>query len=335
LTPEQLLAQGKAQYKAGKLAQALSKFEAALKLLPNHDEALGLAAETAFRLDDQVKARAWLLRRADAPGQKDSVKAFCFYRVGLSFWRDAHDETALYGVYREGKTVVKAPEKVMSLVNELIASGLQYADRAMALIGESAEAHNLKNLLHSEAAWLAADEKKATEERQKAERALRQALALAQPKEAVGAVADFGVPTVIVGEFPATKADESRGFAGVEGGQVLKRVGAVFPAVRARKDADPNDPATAGVTKEGGAYSLGSGRGALTAAYVPGKVKVEVLVSTAGNVVFAHTLQGRSDLSGSAVLAARKWKFAPAKFEGSPVQLSGVITFDMRPGSRQ
>jgi TonB family protein len=85
------------------------------------------------------------------------------------------------------------------------------------------------------------------------------------------------------------------------------------------------------VTAGGGAYSLGAGRGALTAAYTPGIVKVEVLISAAGDVVFAHVVDGRHDLNGSAVMAAREWKFEPAKFEGKPVQVSGVITFDMKP----
>jgi len=73
-------------------------------------------------------------------------------------------------------------------------------------------------------------------------------------------------------------------------------------------------------------------RGALTAAYAPGTVKVEVLISKTGDVVFAHVVDGRDDLKGAALLAARAWKFAPPRFEGTPVQLSGVITFDMRPG---
>ena len=96
----------------------------------------------------------------------------------------------------------------------------------------------------------------------------------------------------------------------------------------------PGQAPGTGVTREGGAYSLGSGRGALTAAYTPGTVKVEVLVSTTGEVVFVRIVKGRHDLDGAAIIAARKWKFAPATFEGTPVQMSGVITFDMKPGGR-
>src|SRR5689334_2627824 len=62
-----LIAQGKALFRTAKLAQALAKFEAALKLEPDNDEALGLAAETAFRLDRQSAARGYFIHRADAP----------------------------------------------------------------------------------------------------------------------------------------------------------------------------------------------------------------------------------------------------------------------------
>ncbi|HMV51965.1 MAG TPA: energy transducer TonB, partial [Blastocatellia bacterium] len=108
---------------------------------------------------------------------------------------------------------------------------------------------------------------------------------------------------------------------------------ATFPSVRPSKTAtDPKDPSGTGVTAEGGAYSLGTGRGALTAAYAPGKVKVEVLVSTDGKVIFTHVVDGRSDLNGAAIVAARSWTFEPAMLDGQPVQVSGVITFDMKPG---
>jgi TonB family protein len=73
----------------------------------------------------------------------------------------------------------------------------------------------------------------------------------------------------------------------------------------------------------------------LTAAYTPGKVKVEVLISATGEVVFGHIVDGRPDLNGAAILAARAWKFEPAKFEGKQVQVSGMITFDMKPAGRR
>src|ERR1700741_2385044 len=57
LSVAQLIAQGKALYRAQRLKPALAKFEAALKLDPENDEALSLAAVTAFRLDLQPQSR--------------------------------------------------------------------------------------------------------------------------------------------------------------------------------------------------------------------------------------------------------------------------------------
>jgi Flp pilus assembly protein TadD len=63
LSVAQLIAQGKALYRAQRLKPALAKFEAALKLDPENDEALSLAAVTAFRLDLQPQSRDYFVRR--------------------------------------------------------------------------------------------------------------------------------------------------------------------------------------------------------------------------------------------------------------------------------
>jgi TonB family protein len=335
VTAEQLIEQGKTLYKASKFPQALAKFEAALKLEPERDDALGLAADLAYRLDDQPKARVWFLRRAELPNQKDSIRAYCFYRAALSYWRAAHDLIAMNGTFKDGQTTYRVPEKQFSEVEEQLTSGLYYAERALSITSSFAEAHTLKSLLHNEHALTTEAEKKIAEHRRLSLSALRKAFDLHKGKDPKTILADFGAPTVIVGEFAPTQIEEDRALTPkhrvIEGGEVLTRVSAVFPSIRPAKAADAGENTT-GVTKEGGAVSLGGGRGALTAAYAPGKVKVEVLVSTAGEVVFAHVVQGRSDLNGAAINAARKWKFKPATFEGKPVQLSGVITFDMKPG---
>ncbi len=335
ISAEQLIGQGKTQYKAGKFPQALAKFEAALKVEPERDEALGLAADVAYRLDDQVKARTWFLRRAELPNQKDSIRAYSFYRAALSYWREAHDKIALNGNYKDGETVYKLPDKLVTEVEEQLTSGLYYAERALSISAAIAEAHTLKSLLHSEHSFITQAETKSAEQRRLSLNSLRKALELVKAKDPKTQTADFGLPTVAVGEFAPNKIEEDRALTPtnklIEGGEVLKRVPPVFPSIRPAKNVEAGENPT-GVTKDGGAVSLGGGRGALTAAYTSGKVKVEVLVSTAGEVVFAHVVQGRSDLNGAAVAAARKWKFSPATFEGKPVQMSGVITFDMRPG---
>lgn len=347
VTAKDLVEQGKQLYRAAnaaaevnraaRLQKALDKFQAALALEPDHDEALALAALTAFRLDNQSQAREWLVHRAELPNQKDSVKAYSYYWAALTLWREAHELIAKHGQLKDGKTVFELPDEESTAAAKYIADGLDDTGRALAIIPGYAEAHNLSNLLHTEAASIASDEKKAAEEHRAALTALRKALEFHHPaSNANDAAAMFGAPTVYVAEFARTKDEDAAlkesAMKLSEGGHPLTRVAALFPAVRPPKtQGDSKDPSVTGLTAEGGAYSLGSGRGALNAAYLPGTVKVEVLISTTGSVLFAHIVDGRSDLNGAALLAAKKWTFAPAKFEGHLVQVSGVITFEMKP----
>ncbi len=336
-----LLEKGRVHYRAARFPEALAKFEAALKVDPNHDEALGLAAVTAFRLDSQDQARQWFLRRAELANQKPSVKAFSYYRIALSHWRRLHDPVAKAYAVKDGKAVFKLADVDAAdagLIRESIREGLTFADRALQVNANYAEAHNIKNLLYSEAALAASSEADALKNRSLALESLRKALKLQLPttERTATETANFNLPTVRIGEIPGT-TDEKRRFTDemrrlLEGGLPVTRVSPVFPSARPSK-AKPTskDPASSGVTDKGGAYSIGSGRGALTAAYEPGTVKVEVLISTAGDVVFAHIVDGRADLNGSAILAARRWKFTPARFEGTAVQVSGVIHFEMKP----
>jgi tetratricopeptide (TPR) repeat protein len=333
----QLIEQGKALYRAQRLKPALAKFEAALKLEPKNDEALSLAAVTAFRLDLQPQSRDYFIQRADLKGQKDSVKAFSYYRVALTYWREVHDLVAKFVGIKGNKVVVTTPEQNRADIRSGIKNGLEYADKALAILDNFAEAQNVKNLLHAEAALSADSEEMADEHRRQSVECLRRAIELTKsPAGAKGGdVADFSLPTIRVSEFAHTDEEEVKiedpMKSLITGGRPVKRTQAIFPGARPAKAGNQDDPSAKGVTKDGGAYSLGAGRGALTAAYAPGIVKVEVLVSSAGDVVFAHVVDGRSDLNGEAILAARAWKFDPAKFEGKPIQVSAVITFDMKP----
>jgi outer membrane biosynthesis protein TonB len=65
-----------------------------------------------------------------------------------------------------------------------------------------------------------------------------------------------------------------------------------------------------------------------------GLAKVEVLVNAAGKVVFARILDAPPATTGPALEAAKKWTFTPPKFEGQPIQVLGVITFDVKSTSK-
>jgi tetratricopeptide (TPR) repeat protein len=332
-----LIAQGKALFRTVKLRQALVKFEAALKQEPDNDEALGLAAETAFRLDSQAAAREYFLRRAELSGQKESVKAFCYQRVAMTHWRKTHDLVAKFGEIKlgggQGKVVYSLPEESLNQAMEGIKTGIEYATQAISIRDDFADAYNIRNLLHAEAALAATNEETAKEHREKSLEDLQMALTLARPApDSKNDIADFNVPTLRISEFARTKTEDGQiedpMVKAIEGGKVLKRVPAVFPSARQAKPApDPNDKGAAST----GGGSQGTGRSPMTAAYTAGKVKVEVLVSIEGKVIFTHIVDGRSDLNASAIVAARSWTFEPAMFDGQAVQLSGVISFDLRP----
>lgn len=331
-----LIFQGKDQYRKARYVQALQKFEAALKLEPHNDEALGLGADTAFRLDNQVRARELFLARSQIAGQKDSVKAFCLYSTALTYWREAHDIAAKVCAVNASKFTCPLPDKERNDFNAAIAAGLDFAEKAVHINANNASAHNLINLLNAEVALATSDPAETTRRKDLAVTALKKAISIgSRPGSTQTAESNFNLPTVRIGEIPATANDvysDDPMVSLIKGGIPLTRVSPDFPSAGIRsKPKDSNDPSATGVTDKGGAYSLGAGRGALTAAYSPGTVKVEVLVSKAGDVVFAHVVSGRDDLNGAAIIAARKWKFAPATFDGTPVQISGVITFDMRP----
>jgi hypothetical protein len=235
---------------------------------------------------------------------------------------------------------VTIPEESQPAVRKGIDDGLEYAEKALAISKNFAEAHNVKNLLHAEAALAAKDQAGALQHRKLSNESLRKAIELSKNQTGTNPtdLADFSLPTTRVSEFAFTDEEEAKIEDPVKrllnGGKPLKRTQAIFPSAKPSKAGDQNDPSAKGVTSDGGAYSIGIGRGALNAAYAPGIVKIEVLISITGDVVFAHVVDGRSDLNGAAVLAARAWKFEPAKFEGKPVQVSGVITFDMKPPGR-
>ncbi|MFN0110480.1 MAG: TonB family protein [Blastocatellia bacterium] len=317
LPAAELVTQGKALYRTAKFKLALAKFEAALKKEPDNDEALGLAAETAFRLDSQAAARDYFLKRAELSGQKDTVQAYSYHRAAMTCWRESHDLVAKYTDLKNGKAVNNFPESALREVSEIISNGIEYATRALNLRTSFADAYNIRNLLQAEAALTATDEMAARNSRQKALDDLRMALTMSSPlaQEKANEAADFNYPTIRIAEFARTKEEQEQQtdemLKAIEGGKPVKRTQAIFPASRAAK---PNDKA------EATAKSV----------YSSGKVKVEVLVSTEGKVIFSHIIDGRSDLNSAAILAARGWTFEPAMLDGQPVQISGVISFELK-----
>jgi tetratricopeptide (TPR) repeat protein len=322
--------EGEALYRSRKFKQALEKFEAALRLDPKNDGALFYAAVTAFRLGNQVQSRGYFLRRAELPGQKDTVKAFCYYRVALTYWREAHDNVARYGDITGERLVYNLPERAAADAERSITNGLEYVDRAIAITKEFGAAHNIKNLLHAEAALVAKDQKKATDHRNQSIMALRQAVE--KTEKATGArsgdAVDFSQPTVRIAEFGVTIEDDRKiddpMTKMIAGGKPRRRVKANFPTIRLQ---NPPGEAKDTATSEGGAAPSAPDQAVAPAREV---IKVEILVSTTGSVLFTRIIEGQQGLNDAAILAAQGWKFEPATFNGKPIQLSSVISFEVK-----
>jgi tetratricopeptide (TPR) repeat protein len=337
-TAKDLIAQGIQQYRKEKFDLAAKQFLAALKLEPNNDEALGYASLTAYQLGNLAQARELFQRRADLANQKSSIKTFSTYMVALTCWRQAHELIAKRGELRDNETVYNLPEKESLAANEHITAGLATVTKVLAMKSDYAEAVNVRNLLHAEAATIAASEGSAKEHRAAAMNALRQAIKLHK----TGAN-DFGAPTILIGEFGATDEEQNLikdlMLEKVEGGRPLTRATAVLPVVKiaaAKPKSQGGEPPPTGVGPGGSAVSVGPGQGALRPSKTEmmqlkgGLAKVEVLINTLGKVVFARMLDGPAATTGPALTAAKKWTFSPPKFEGHPVQVLGVITFNVK-----
>ena len=341
-TAKDLIAQGIQQYRKGKFEQAAKQFLAALKLEPNNDDALGYASLTAYQLGNLTQARELFQRRADAPNQKGTIKTFSTYMVALTCWRQAHELIAKRGELKLPETVYKLPEKELTAANEHITAGLATVHKVLALKPDYTEAINVSNLLHAEAAVIAASESKAEEHRKASLVALRQAIKLHKV-----ATEDFGAPTVLLGEFGATDEEQNQitdpMLAKIEGGRPLTRTTAILPVVKiapAKPKSQGGEPPPSGVGAGGSAVSVGPGQGALrpskteTVQLKGGLAKVEVLINSAGKIVFARILDGPAATTGPALAAAKKWTFTPPQFEGHPVQVLGVITFNVKSTSK-
>ena len=64
------------------------------------------------------------------------------------------------------------------------------------------------------------------------------------------------------------------------------------------------------------------------AAHVSGTVLVQVILDVDGTVIAAVAVSGHPLLQGASVKAARDSSFTPTKWEGRPVKVVGVITYN-------
>jgi len=64
------------------------------------------------------------------------------------------------------------------------------------------------------------------------------------------------------------------------------------------------------------------------AAHASGTVLVQVIIDEEGKVIAAAAVSGHPLLYGVSAAAARKTRFSPTKFNGKPVKVTGVISYN-------
>jgi TonB family protein len=120
-----------------------------------------------------------------------------------------------------------------------------------------------------------------------------------QPKNAVQQMLDDAKKRgeVIMGTCLVEDCGDAQAADGVEPGRALELVKPVYPPIAA-------------------------------AAHASGEVRVQVIIDTDGTVIAAASISGHPLLQAASVTAARNTRFAPSKYNGEPVKVTGVLVYN-------
>ena len=120
-----------------------------------------------------------------------------------------------------------------------------------------------------------------------------------QPKNAVQQMLDDAKKRgeVIMGTCLVEDCGDAQAADGVEPGRALELVKPVYPPIAA-------------------------------AAHASGEVRVQVIIDTDGTVIAAASISGHPLLQAASVTAARNTRFAPSKYNGEPVKVTGVLIYN-------
>jgi tetratricopeptide (TPR) repeat protein len=164
---QELLKKADELYEAHRYREAIELYKEVVNRDPNNDHAIGRIGYAFNRLNDRESARQWMKRRVEIPGQSPSVKAQVLTDIALLYWDQADMEIATRQVSNKEDSAA---------TDELLAEGIESAQKAIAIAPRSAKAFNLLNLLYRASASQETDQAKQKELIAKADEALRQAI---------------------------------------------------------------------------------------------------------------------------------------------------------------
>ena len=165
----------------------------------------------------------------------------------------------------------------------------------------------------------------------------------------VAVVPEFQPPKVVPTNIPEATAVPPKRMvnvsSGVPGGVPGSTPGGV-PSTVSKEEPPPPPPAPAPapataptprpIHKVSGGVLPGMALKKVTPVYpaiarttrVSGTVRIQVLISEAGNVISAEVLDGHPLLQDAALKAAKQWIFKPTELTGVPVKVQGVLVFN-------
>ncbi len=105
------------------------------------------------------------------------------------------------------------------------------------------------------------------------------------------------------------------------------------PSTAQPETADENNPPMEGGILNARALSMPAPKYPVEAkrASASGQVQVKVLIDETGKVISAEAVFGPESLRAAAVEAAKQARFAPAKSNGVPAKVSGILFYDFKP----
>lgn len=111
--------------------------------------------------------------------------------------------------------------------------------------------------------------------------------------------------------------------------QTPKAEAATSDAAHARENAEPKVLRISGGVLQGGPIKRVQPYYPIDAKLtgIVGDVAVQVTIGTTGEIIAAESISGPEQLREAATIAARQWLFKPTELSGTPVNVTGVLTF--------
>ena len=306
--------------------EAVAAFTRVLELDPDNDDAFNSVASIYRQMRAEDREREWIMQRATSSSASPYKRASAYVALSVKEWQCSRDITER----RENRVSTKGrgptafvyvkpknPEE-FDRARDCATRGLQYADEAVGLAPDHAQAWAAKNSLLREMAKLAQME---NDEARKS--SYEQQAAAAADEQRRAAVAEQR--RAAEEEERRRQEERQKATEGAAGGVEATREGAAAERVQQQQ----RNTITGGVLNSKAISKPQPDYPQIARdARAQGRVVVQILVDEDGLVVNASAVSGHPLLQAAAVEAAKQARFTPTLLSGRPVKVAGIVTYD-------